>query len=233
MENLLKIGGVLAVLVVPIILAFLNNRLAHLKHSQDSKTEALKLASEFEHSELEKRSILYKDRMAKSLFNNDLLTYNEAKFFLQYENADLWVREYVKVKVMLKRERNDDGVVTGFKRKSHVIFAILNFIGYSILFSIGLIPFVIMNKYLELMVNFYDKGMPLVVIMMIVIPIMFLIIGYLCLRYTERYATCSIFLHDFNKFAFKITPSDKSGIDVEAKIVNDKFSLKTWSEWKF
>ena len=37
MEILLKIGGLLAVLIVPIILAFLNNRLAHLKHSKESR----------------------------------------------------------------------------------------------------------------------------------------------------------------------------------------------------
>jgi hypothetical protein len=45
METLLKIGGVLAVLVVPIILSFLNNRLAHLNHSKESKVEALKLTN--------------------------------------------------------------------------------------------------------------------------------------------------------------------------------------------
>lgn len=43
METLLKIGGILAVLVVPIILALLNNKLAHLKHSKESKAEALRL----------------------------------------------------------------------------------------------------------------------------------------------------------------------------------------------
>lgn len=81
MENLLKIGGVLAVLVVPIVLSFLNNKLAHLKHKQESKAESLKLAAEFEVQDLERHSVLYKDRLTKSLFNNDSLTYNEAKFF--------------------------------------------------------------------------------------------------------------------------------------------------------
>lgn len=99
METFIKIGGVLAVLVVPIVLAFLNNKLAHLKHKQESKLEALKLAAEFEAEDIKKRSALYKDRLAQSLFNNDALTYNEAKFFSQYENADYWVAEYAEIEV--------------------------------------------------------------------------------------------------------------------------------------
>lgn len=213
METLLKIGGVLAVLVVPIILSFLNNRLGHLKHTQESKAGALKLADEFEASELEKRSALYKDRLAKSLFNNDDLTFNEAKFFSKYENADLWVREYVKIRSMLERERDAAGVVIGLKRRSHWICALLSFIGYCICFSIGLIPFIMMNKYIEFIVNFYEKGMPLVIVLMLTIPIMFLVIGYLCLRYTEKYTSCGIFLYDFKKIAFKFV-SEKVNDDV-------------------
>lgn len=105
METFLKIGGILAVLVVPILLAILNNKLAHLKHKQESKVEALRLAVEFEVQDLKTRSALYKDRLAKSLFNNDSLTYNEAKFFSQYENADYWVAQYAEIRGMLTRER--------------------------------------------------------------------------------------------------------------------------------
>lgn len=204
METLIKIGGVLAVLVVPIILSFLNNRLAHLKHSKEGKAEALKLADEFETLELEKRSTLYKDRLAKSLFNNDDLTYSEAKFFSNYENADLWVSEYVKVRGMLKRERDDKGEVTGFKRKSHWIKFVLAFIGYGVCAFIGLIPFVIMNKYIAWIVSSYEKGMPLMIGLLVAIPIIFLVIAYLCLRYSEKYASCGVFLHDFYKVALKM-----------------------------
>lgn len=48
METLVKIGGLLAILFVPLVLAYLNNKLAHLKHSQESKAEALKQAEQFE-----------------------------------------------------------------------------------------------------------------------------------------------------------------------------------------
>jgi hypothetical protein len=217
MENLLKIGGLLAVLVVPIILAFLNNRLAHLKHSKESKVEALKLADEFESSELEKRSILYKDRLAKSLFNNDDLTYSEAKFFIKYENADIWVREYVKVRENLKRERNQDGEVTGFKRKSHWIKFGLALVGYGICAFIGLIPFVIMNKYIALMVSAYEKGMPLMIALQLAIPIILLFIAYLCLRLCEKHVSCGIFLHDFYKVAFKIKGTEeKNDSEIDA-----------------
>lgn len=204
METLLKIGGVLAVLVVPIVLAFLNNKLAHLKHKQESKVEALKLATEFEIQDLETRSVLYKDRLAKSLFNNDSFTYNEAKFFSNYENADFWVDEYVKIRGMLKRERDDTGAVIGFKRKSHWIYVLLSFIGYCLCVSIGLIPFVMMNKYFELMVHFYEKGMPLIIVVLIAVPVMFVVVGYLCLMYVERYASCGVFLNSFKKDAFKL-----------------------------
>lgn len=210
MEILLKIGGLLAVLIVPIILAFLNNRLAHLKHSKESKVEALKLADEFESSELEKRSTLYKDRLAKSLFNNDDLTYNEAKFFSKYENADIWVREYVKVREYLKRERNQDGEVTGFKRKSHWSKFVFALVLYAVCAFIGLIPFVIMNKYIALMVSAYEKGMPLMIALQFAIPVIFLFIAYLCLRTCEKHVSCSVFLNDFYKVAFKI-----KGIEVK------------------
>ncbi|AMW80379.1 hypothetical protein AMD27_08230 [Acinetobacter sp. TGL-Y2] len=217
MEILLKIGGVLAVLVVPIILAFLNNKLAHLKHSKESKAEALKLALEFESQEVEKRSALYKDRLAKSLFNNDALTYSEAKFFSQYENADLWIREYVKIRGMLTRERDDAGDVTGFKRKSHWYTALFFFVGYFASAFIGLIPFVIMNKYIAWIVNSYEKGMPLLIVLMIVVPTVFLVIGYYCLMYVERYASCGVFLNDFKKDAFKMqSTEEKNDSEIDA-----------------
>jgi len=208
METFLKIGGILAVLVVPILLAILNNKLAHLKHKQESKVEALRLAVEFEVQDLQMRSALYKDRLAKSLFNNDSLTYNEAKFFSKYENADYWVAQYAEIRGMLKRERDDVGAVIGFKRKSHWIYVIFSFLGYCTCASIGLIPIVIMNKYIAWMVGAYEKGAPLIVVLMIVLPIMFLVVGYLCLRYVESYACCGVFLHDFYKDAFKIPETE-------------------------
>ncbi|WP_151744592.1 hypothetical protein [Acinetobacter calcoaceticus] len=78
MENFLKILGVL---VVPIIVVFLTNRLAKFQHEREIKAEFLKLAEEFENKEVGTRSILYKDRLDKFLFNHDALTYREAKFF--------------------------------------------------------------------------------------------------------------------------------------------------------
>lgn len=204
METLVKIGGLLAILFVPLVLAYLNNKLAHLKHSQESKAEALKQAEQFESEDVDKRSTLYKDRLAKSAFNDDALTYSEVKFFLNYENADLWIKEYVKIRGMLKRERDDEGVVIGFKRKTHWSTAILYFLGYFASAFIGLIPFVIMNKYIAIIVSSYEKGMPLLIVLMVIVPIVLLVIGYYCLIYVERYASCGIFLHDFYKHAFKI-----------------------------
>ena len=58
METFLKIAGVL---IVPILLVFLNNRLAELKHDREIKAEFLKLAEEFENKDIDSRSILYKD----------------------------------------------------------------------------------------------------------------------------------------------------------------------------
>lgn len=217
MDNLLKIGGVLAVLVVPIVLAVLNNRLAKLKHDREIKAEFLKLAEDLESEQLEKRSTLYKDRLAKSAFNDDAITYSEVKFFLKYENADLWVREYVKIRGMLKRERDDLGEVTGFKRKSHWITFVFAFIGYVVCAFMGFVPFVIMNKYIAWMVSSYEKGMPLMIGLQVAIPVILLVIAYLCLRYSEKYASCGIFLHDFYKVAFKVKGiEDKNEVDVDA-----------------
>ena len=89
---------------------------------------ALKLAEDFENTVIENKSNLYKDRLAKSLFNDDLLTYNEAKYFSNYENADLWISQYSKVRGMLKRERNDAGEIIEFQKKSNwikITFALL------------------------------------------------------------------------------------------------------------
>lgn len=223
METLVKIGGLLAILVVPLVLAYFNNKLAHLKHSQESKAEALKQAEQFESEGVDMRSTLYKDRLAKSAFNDDAITYSEVKFFLNYENADFWIKEYVKIRGMLKRERDDEGAVIGFKRKSHWSAAIFFFLGYFASAFIGLIPFVIMNKYIAIMVSSYEKGMPLLIVLMIVVPIVFLVIGYYCLIYVERYASCGNFLHDFYKDAFKVKRSeekDDTDEDKAAKIMS-------------
>lgn len=219
MEILLKIGGVIAVLVVPIVLAVLNNRLAKLKHDREIKAEVLKLAEDLESDQLEKRSTLYKDRLAKSAFNDDAITYNEVKFFLNYENADLWIRDYVKIRGMLERERGDAGEVTEFKRKSHWIKFVFALALYGVCAFTGLIPFVIMNKYIAWMVSSYEKGMPLMIGLQVAIPVILLVIAYLSLRYTEKYANCGIFLHDFNKVAFKvkaIEEEDNSDVDIAA-----------------
>lgn len=216
MEILLKIVGVL---IVPILIVILNNRLAKLKHDREIKAEFLKLAEDLESEQLEKRSTLYKDRLAKSAFNDDAITYSEVKFFLNYENADLWIRDYVKIRGMLKRERDDVGEVTGFKRKSHWITFVFAFIGYVVSAFMGFVPFVIMNKYIAWMVSSYQKGMPLMIGLQLAIPIILLVIAYLCLRYSEKYASCGIFLYDFNKFAFKvkaIEAEDNSDVNIAA-----------------
>ncbi|TCB75550.1 hypothetical protein E0H89_11450 [Acinetobacter sp. ANC 3781] len=216
METALKIIGVL---IVPILIVILNNRLAKLKHDREIKAEFLKLAEDLESDELEKRSTLYKDRLAKSAFNDDAITYSEVKFFLNYENADLWVRDYVKIRGMLERERDDAGEVTGFKRKSHWIKFVFALVLYGVCAFTGLIPFVIMNKYIAWMVSSYEKGMPLMIVLLVAIPIILLVVAYLCLRYTEKYASCGIFLHDFYKVAFKAKGAEEkndSEVDVAA-----------------
>lgn len=215
METALKIIGVL---IVPILIVILNNRLAKLKHDREIKAEFLKLAEDLESKDLDKRSTLYKDRLAKSAFNDDAITYSEVMYFLNYENADLWVREYVKIRGMLKRERDDAGAVTGFKRKSHWIKFVFALVGYGVCAFAGLIPFVIMNKYIAWIVGSYEKGMPLMIFLLVAIPSILLVIAYLCLRYSEKYASCGIFLHDFNKVAFKVKAieEDNSDIDIAA-----------------
>lgn len=212
MEILLKIGGVLAVLVVPIILAFLNNRLAHLKHSKESKVEALKLADEFESSELEKRSTLYKDRLAKSLFNNEVLTYSEAKFFTKYENADLWVGEYVKVRNRLKRERDEDGSLIEFKTRAKWYTIVLALFGYIAFAFVGLIPFYKAQKYIDWIIGYYDKVMLLSVFIIVALHAICLAVAFLCLKYVERCADASIFMSDFNKYAFRVENIEEQDI---------------------
>ena len=204
METFLKIGGLLAVLVVPIFLAHLNNRLAHLKHSKESKAEALKLADEFESSELEKRSTLYKDRLAKSLFNNEALTYSEAKFFTKYENADLWVSEYVKVRNRLKRERDADGTLKEFKVRAKWYTILLAIFGYIAFAFVGLIPFYKSQNYMDWILSFYDKGMLLSVFIIIGLHAICLAVAFICLKYVERCADAGIFVSDFKKYAYRI-----------------------------
>ena len=99
------------------------------------------MADEFESSELEKRSTLYKDRLAKSLFNNVALTYSEAKFFIKNENADLWVGKYVKVRNRLKSERDEEGTLIEFKTRAKWYMIVLSLFGYIAFAFVGLIPF--------------------------------------------------------------------------------------------
>jgi endonuclease III-like uncharacterized protein len=66
--------GVSAVLVVPIVLVFLYKRLANLKHTQESKVEALKQAEQFETKDLEKRSTFYKDKLTVLEFTHQIMS---------------------------------------------------------------------------------------------------------------------------------------------------------------
>ncbi|AMW80490.1 hypothetical protein AMD27_16360 (plasmid) [Acinetobacter sp. TGL-Y2] len=204
MDLFLKIGGILSILVIPILLAFLNNKLPHLKHKQESKVESLRLSLEFEAQDLKIRSDLYKDRLAKSLFNNDALTYNEAKFFSQYENADCWVAQYAGIRNMLTRERDETGAITGFKPKSNLFKAFLFFVGYISLSSIGVIPLVIMNEYIAWMLSVYEKGILLIIPLQAFMPIISLLLGYLCLKNFDKYVDCRAFLRCFKRDAYKI-----------------------------
>ncbi|MFV5659346.1 hypothetical protein VXR58_03840 [Acinetobacter pittii] len=206
MENFLKILGVL---IVPIMVVFLNNRLARLKHEREIKAEFLKLAEEFEHEEVERRSILYKDRLAKSLFNHDTLTYREAKFFAQYENADLWIKEFIKVRGRLKRIGDKEENISGFTikhTKSKIFYSVLGYIFFTF---IGLIPFVKFNIYMQQISSYFQEGIYLNLFLKISIFLICLVCGFLCLKYIEKSADSWLFLHTFNKEAFKSKKQDE------------------------
>lgn len=81
---------------------------------------------------------------------------------------------------MLKSTRDEKGAV--FKCKSHWIKASLALAGYCVCAFIGLIQFVIMNKYITWMVSSYEKGMSLMIALLVTIPIIFLVFAYLCLQ---------------------------------------------------
>lgn len=59
------------------------------------------------------------------------------------------------------------------------------------------------------MMDFYEQGMPLMIVVLIAVPVMFIVIGYLSLRYTERYVNCGAFLQDFYKVAFKVKGTEE------------------------
>jgi hypothetical protein len=200
-ETILKIGGVL---VIPLILALLNNWIAKLKHDREAKAESLKLAADFESPELNKRSILYKDRLAKSLFNNDALTYGEAKFFSNYENADLWIKQYTNIRKLVRRERNDLGEIIDFKPKYKWYMILAALVGYFLLAGYGLSPFYKFNVYVAKIVGYYEKDLFLNILIGTVPYVMALVAGFLCLKYIERCADCGIFLHDIKHEAFKV-----------------------------
>lgn len=202
METLLKITGVIAALVIPIVLCILNNRIAKFKHSREHQAELLKLAADFENG-IESKPILYRDRMAKHLFNNEYLTYEEAKFFSVYENADLWVEQYSKVRGLLNRERDENGGILKFKPKYNALKIILALTGYGVFCFIGLIPFTITHKYLSWITYYYEKGVLLNSIGFIAIPIISLFFAWFFLLYVQKCADCGIFLHDFENEAFK------------------------------
>ncbi|MFW1939549.1 hypothetical protein [Acinetobacter junii] len=202
METLLKITGVIAALVIPIVLCILNNKIAKIKHSREYQAELLKLSADFE-SDIESKSILYRDRMAKHLFNNEYLTYEEAKFFSVYENADLWVREYSKVRGLLKRERGENGEILNLKPKYNALKIILALVGYAVFCFIGLIPFTMIHKYLSLITHYYEKGILLNSIGFIAVPIFSLVLACFFLLYVQKSSDCWIFLHDFENEAFK------------------------------
>lgn len=200
-EIFLKIAGVL---IVPILLVFLNNRLAKLKHDREIKAEFLKLAEDLESKDLDKRSTLYKDRLAKSAFNDDAITYSEVKFFMKYENADSWVSQYANIRRKLKRNRDETGEIIGFEPKYNRLKVSLAIVGYVLFALIGLTPFYKFYKYIDWIVDYYEKGMFLNVFIIVALHVICLIAGFWCLKYAERCADSGIFLHDFYKDAFEV-----------------------------
>ncbi|WP_312049852.1 hypothetical protein [Acinetobacter courvalinii] len=202
METLLKITGVIAALVIPIVLCILNNRIAKFKHSREHQAELLKLAADFE-DDIENKSILYRDRMAKHLFNNEYLTYEEAKFFSVYENADVWVQLYSNIRGLLKKERDESGKIIKLKPRYNALKIILALVGYAIFCFMGLMPFIIIHKYTSWIHYYYEKGVLLNSLGFIVLPTLFLYLAYVCLNYVQKSAECGIFLHDFENEAFK------------------------------
>ncbi len=186
--------------------AYLNNKLAHLKNGREIRSELLQLAEDFGKNDLHKKPILYKDRMAQSLFNNDNLTYQEAKYFSNYENADFWVREYAKIRGLLNRERSSLGEIIGFTPRFTNWGIFFRLVGYFFCASLGLIPFIMVNKYIDLIEKYYENGMLVSIFLMIALPAILLWISYVCLKYAERCAACKMFLKDFQNNAFEVPP---------------------------
>ena len=138
------------------------------------------------------------------------MTYSEAKFFSKYENADIWVKDYAKIRGVLSRERDETGAITGFKPKYNWIKISLAFTGYSVFTFIGLIPFYKFNEYISKIIIYYEKGILLSILITTVPYGMSLVAGFLCLKYVEKCTDCGIFLHDFKKDAFKVVEVEKA-----------------------
>jgi hypothetical protein len=200
METLLKITGVIAALVIPIVLCILNNRIAKIKHSREHRAELLKLAADFE-SGLEGRSILYKDRMSKALFDSDNFTFMEAKYFSKYENADRWVEDYTEIRRLLQRIRDEEGNIISFTPKTKIKTLFFFVLGYFLTGMIGLIPLLKFNIYVRYIVDFYEQGSILAIFFMVAIPLILLMIAWLCLKYLILWGDCRFFLRSFRKEA--------------------------------
>lgn len=205
MDTFFKIIGVIVALFVPIGIAYLNNKLGHLKESRESRLNLLNIAKDFESEDLKNRSILYKDRMAKLLFNNDNLTYHEAKYFSNYENSDIWIQQYIKIKGLLKKERDSLGSIIGFEPNYSFLKILLVFLCYIFFGCIGLIPIVITNKFVGLITKYFEEGVLLNAIGLIIFPVVSLFLAWTCLKYIEYCADCSVFLNNFKEKAFDLS----------------------------
>ena len=204
MELILKTLTVLGSIIGPLLIAFWNNRHLSKKHTKDEFEEDVKIAEKFEEIHLSKTSHLVKDRLAQQLFMTKKITYFEVLFFYQYSDMERWINDYIRLKDKVKLIQNSNGKIIKIHHPHSKLKVVGFTFGYIAFATIGLLPFLFINSFIEIYESHMASKQYLVIFNMFAWPILSAILAIILLIEGAKYNAIKSFIKKFESNAIKI-----------------------------
>lgn len=190
--------------ILPIILSFilplLKNGLLSLKEDKKLTLKEidndLDVAEDFEFLVDDSYSQLYKDRYAKKIFNTKNINYDELVFFINFKDADVWVKRYLNVKREITKIEDDHGKITGFKSDSTFGAKVYWWVIYIVSMAFFATPYIFFNQYNQVIQRTITEQNYLMTVELFLFPILFLGIGIISLIQGGKTSEAKKFLKD-------------------------------------
>lgn len=201
MDWIIKIVPFIISLALPLLNYWLNNLKDRNKNSSEKISNGLKHAEDYIEEGKLPKSQLAKDRLAKKIFDNESINYEEMEFFLKFQDADYWVKRYLEMKYRVEILRSDTGEIVGFKsnyRKRDTAYWVSVYVFSMLCFSL---PYLFFKQYSIEIQQTLQAQTYLLTAELILFPIFFLFIGLMSLNEGSKRRSGKSFVEDFEKKA--------------------------------